>query len=110
MVSMEWDKFLMEEWISDIMEPINQASVNHSRFYFIHIGNKNSLNHRPIDQFNGKFSLPSLPKSLIPHQHKFHKQMSSIFISSHHVEFINKSIPTETVYKEEDDVLSLICL
>jgi hypothetical protein len=88
------------------MEPINQTSVNCSRYYFIHIGNKNRLHHHPIDQFNGKFSIPSFPKSLIPRQRKLHKEISSILISSHPDECINKSVPTKTVYKEADDALN----
>ena len=53
-IKSEWDKFILEEKLHDVMEAVNQTSISGQRHFFINIGDKKMLNHRPIDQFNGK--------------------------------------------------------
>jgi hypothetical protein len=59
----EWDKFIAEENLQDVMEMVNKTTVDHKKYYFIHYGMKNKPQHRPIDQFNGTMPQPSKKKS-----------------------------------------------
>jgi hypothetical protein len=53
-VKAEWEKFIIEENLSSLMEGANQTFVEEGRHFFINIGSKERLGHRPIDQFNGR--------------------------------------------------------
>jgi hypothetical protein len=55
----EWDKFIVEEKLQNIMETVNRSSIMHSMYYFINYGKKNNLTHRPIDQFDSKHPMQS---------------------------------------------------
>jgi hypothetical protein len=53
-VKSEWDKFLVEERLENLTEAVNQASIRGQRHFFINLGEKKMLYHRPIEEFNGK--------------------------------------------------------
>jgi hypothetical protein len=50
-----WDKFVHEERLQDLMEVPNRTQVGNDRYFFINLGDKKLLSHRPGEQFNGKF-------------------------------------------------------
>jgi hypothetical protein len=78
----EWEKFAVEQNLSDIIETSATATyVNRSRHYFIHYGHKDQLYHRPIDQFNGKAPQTSSFNVLGTKQKKLHKEISSLLLS-----------------------------
>jgi len=52
--SSEWDEFLVEERLDNLMEAVNQTSICGQRHFFINLGDKKMLYHRPIEEFNGK--------------------------------------------------------
>jgi hypothetical protein len=54
MVKKEWDMFIVENDLQDIMEGVNQTSVDHLKTLFGNYVNKGKLRHRPIDQFGTK--------------------------------------------------------
>jgi hypothetical protein len=41
----EWDKFILEENLSNIMETVNRTSVARKKYYFINYGKKAKLIH-----------------------------------------------------------------
>ncbi len=53
-IQSEWEKFIVEEHLFDLVETLNRTAVSGKRYYFVHFGLKENLQHRPIDQFNGK--------------------------------------------------------
>jgi hypothetical protein len=55
----EWDKFIIEESLFETVETLNQTALSGKRYYFVHIGKKENLQQRPIDQFNGKKLKPT---------------------------------------------------
>jgi len=49
----QWDLFIVQEKLQEIMETVNKSSIS-QRFFFINYGNRRALFHKPIDQFKGK--------------------------------------------------------
>ncbi len=61
------------------METITKTSVSHTKYYFVHYGEKSLLKHHPIDHFNGNMPKPSKEIVHLHHlQHKFHKKLSQL--------------------------------
>jgi hypothetical protein len=82
-VQAEWEKFLLEHNLQDIMETDNRSSVMHSKHYFINYGNKAKLSHCPIDQYDTKGQIKARPLIIIVQQQKFHRQVSKALVSAH---------------------------
>ena len=78
-VTAEWDKFILEEGLEDLMESVNKTKLH----YFINIGAKSMLRHRPIDQFSEKFELKEFAGYLSARQRRLHKELSEVLISLH---------------------------
>jgi hypothetical protein len=76
-VMAEWDQFIVEERLVDLMEPVNKTKKN----YFINIGDKKMLSHRPIDQFSDQFELKDFAGYLCARQRRLHKELSEMLIS-----------------------------
>ena len=74
-VKAEWDKFIVEEQLSDFTETVNITSVSNKRYYFVNFGRKGKMEHRPIEQFNGKktkvkaMRLAEHPQALVRYAH-----------------------------------------
>ena len=68
------------------METVNQSSVSGQRHFFINVGDKSRLTHRPIDQYNGKVKQRHFRTYLSARQRKLHKEISEIVVSSRHPE------------------------
>jgi len=64
-VQAEWEKFLLEHNLQDIMETDNRSSVMHSKHYFINYGNKAKLSHCPIDWYDTKGPIKARPLIII---------------------------------------------
>ena len=96
-VQVEWERFIVEEKLQDIMESVNRTSVGRSKFYFINYGKKDRLYHRPIDQFLSKKPLKAKQLFIIERQQKFHRQVSKALVATR---FYNIS---EKEKKEEAD-------
>jgi hypothetical protein len=79
----EWEKFIVEEKLQNIMETVNRSSVMRSKYYFINYGKKNKLTHRPIDQFDSKHPMQSKQLFIIDRQQKFHRQVSKTLLAAH---------------------------
>ncbi len=84
-VKAEWDKFIEEEQLSDFTESLNITSVSNKRFYFVNFGRKGKMEHRPIDQFNGKKRQVKVA-GLAEHQSKLHKRLYDMLMSLRHEE------------------------
>jgi len=50
-VKKEWEMFIVEHDLQEIMEGINPTSVDRKKIQFINYGRRAKLRHRPIDQF-----------------------------------------------------------
>jgi hypothetical protein len=78
-VQAEWDKFILEEDLGDIMETVNRTTVTTTagkrKAYFINYGNKKRLRHAPIDQIGSKQLF------IIDRQQKFHRQVSNAVLA-----------------------------
>jgi hypothetical protein len=97
-VQNEWEKFILEENLQDVMESINQTSVMRSKYYFINYGRKVRLHHQPIDQFSSKHPLKAKPLFIIERQQKFHQQLSKALVAT------RRYNPTAKKEKEEDSI------
>jgi hypothetical protein len=82
-VQAEWEKFILEHNLQDIMETVNWSSVIHSKYYFINNGNKTKLSHSPIDQCDAKWPIKARSLVIIEQQQKFHCQVSKALVSAH---------------------------
>ena len=80
-VKSEWDKFILEEKLGDLMETVNKTSISGQRHFFINIGDKKRLNHRPIDQFSGKVKQQYFGAYVSTRQRKLHKELSEMLLS-----------------------------
>jgi hypothetical protein len=76
-VKAEWDKFINEQGLSSLLEPINQTSISNKRHYFIHFGRREKLAHHPIDQLKG---IQRKRIRIVDCQCKFHKQISEMLM------------------------------
>lgn len=86
-VTTEWEKFIEEEQLSNIMENVNKTKVARTAYYFINYGKKENLFHRPIDQFNGVISKPRKGTSnLKVYQRSFHKKLSDVALGFRNAE------------------------
>jgi len=78
-VQAEWEKFILEEDLGDIMESVNRTTVNTDvgkrKAYFINYGNKARLKHIPKDQLTSK------QLHIIDRQLKFHRQVSKAIVA-----------------------------
>ncbi len=83
-IKSEWDKFILEEKLHDVMEAVNQNSISSQHHFFINIGDKRMLNHCPIYQFNGKVKQQPFGAYLSAWHQKLHKDISEILVSLHH--------------------------
>ncbi len=83
-IKSEWDKFILEKKLHDVMEAVNQTLISGQCHFFINIGDKKMLNHHPIDQFNGKVKEQHFGAYLSAQQQKLHKDISEILVSLHH--------------------------
>ena len=101
-VQAEWDRFIVEEKLQEIMETVNRTSVMRSKYYFINYGKKNKLNHRPIDQFDAKHAIKARQLFIINRQQKFYHQVSKTLLASHH------AYEKSTCDEEIDDDVSLV--
>jgi hypothetical protein len=103
-VTTEWDKFIDEQNLGDIMETINKSSISHNSYYFIHYGKRSNLSHHPIDQYNGRISKPSMDSAALRVYHySFHKKLSNMVISFCAVEQPVESLP---VHQDDDSISS----
>ena len=103
-VQLEWDKFIQEEKLANIMEAVNRTSVSRTRYYFVNYGQKDRLFHRPIDQFNGRMSKPLKgAANLATRQRKFHKQLSNMLLSlrSADQQYAMKSSAEEVIFSSD---------
>jgi hypothetical protein len=107
-VAAEWDMFLVEEKLTDILEPVNRTVVGGQRHYFINIGSKKELSHPPIHQFNGKIAnRPNFGTYLAVRQRKLRKSLSDMCLSlrvydeSHRV-ITSKEVIIEDMAQEYD--------
>jgi len=73
-VSVEWEKFFIEQNLLYLVDGINRTAVSGCRYFFINFGSKSKLQHRPIDQYNGKVKLSKVGIYLSAHQRKLHKK------------------------------------
>jgi len=58
-VKAEWKKFIIEESLSSLIEEVDQTYEQGQMHFFINIEMKERLEHRPIDQFNGRVTKKS---------------------------------------------------
>ena len=107
-VAAEWDMFLVEEKLTDILEPVNRTVVGGQRHYFINIGSKKELSHPLIHQFNGKIAnRPNFGTYLAVRQRKLRKSLSDMCLSlrvydeSHRV-ITSKEVIIEDMAQEYD--------
>jgi hypothetical protein len=83
-IQCEWEKFVVEQNLSDIMETsVSITAVNCFRYYFIHYGPKDQLHHQPIDQYNGKSAPTSSFYFLPAKQKRLHKEIKNLLLSMH---------------------------
>ena len=80
-VKAEWDKFIIEQKLFDLVEGINQTAVSNKWHFFINFGSKARLQHRPIDQFNGRVKMSNVGTYLSTRQRKLHKKISHILLN-----------------------------
>jgi hypothetical protein len=73
----EWDKFIHEQSIEDIAEPITHTTITKKKHWFINIGRKEKLQQIALDQFNGRKLLVK-PLEMVSFQKKFHKQLAEL--------------------------------
>jgi hypothetical protein len=74
-VKAEWDKFIIEQKLFDLVEGINQTAVSNKWHFFINFGSKARLQHRPIDQFNGRVKIAKVGTYLSTRQRKLRKRI-----------------------------------
>lgn len=77
----QWELFIVQERLTRMMETINRTSISGSKYFFINIGNKEKLEHRPLDQFNGRKPTPSKVFDISARRRKFHQQLSDALLS-----------------------------
>ncbi len=77
----EWDKFIIEESLFETVETLNQTALSGKRYYFVHIGKKENLQHHPIGQFNEKKLKPTKKILLKDRQSKFHKHLGDMLLT-----------------------------
>ena len=102
----EWDKFIIEQELGDIMETITRTQVGDKMHYFINYGNKSLLTHIPAAQFNGEKEGPSRIVDLPLRQHRFHRKVSQLMtvqLSSSKVALKNEEA---VVFDNEESVCS----
>ena len=80
-VKKEWEMFIVEHDLQEIMEGINQTSVVRNKIQFINYGRRAKLRHRPIDQF-GIAALKKRQLYIIDLQQKFHRQVSKVVVAA----------------------------
>jgi hypothetical protein len=80
-VKKEWEMFIVEHDLQEIMEGINQTSVDRNKIQFINYGRRAKLRHRPIDQF-GIAALKKRQLYIIDLQQKFHRQVSKVVVAA----------------------------
>jgi len=100
-VKAEWDKFIHEERLQDLMEVPNRTQVGNDRYFFINLGDKKLLSHRPGEQFNGKFLEKGLTY-ISTRQRKLHKVLSEILIPLRH-KAVNYMKEVEEAVKDVSD-------
>ena len=105
----EWENFVIEENLKEVMETtVTVTSVDRSRYYFIHYGNKDNLQHRPIDQFNGNVLQPISFGFLAARQQKLHKQVSNVLLSMRKTDTFDTSVAAEEAAEAEESFLDNI--
>jgi len=77
----EWELFIFQERLQDIMDVVNRSSVSRSEYFFIHNGKKEKLSHCPIDQFNGNRLWLKKNIFITARQKKFHQKVSDMLLS-----------------------------
>jgi hypothetical protein len=80
-VKAEWEKFVIEENLCNLIEGVNQTSISGMKHFFINIGGKERLRHRPIDQFNGRATRRQVGAYLSVRQRKLHKTLSETLLN-----------------------------
>jgi hypothetical protein len=78
----EWERFMVEQKLSDTMETVNQSYVDRDRLLFINFGDKKALNHCPRKQFDGRVMGQHYTGAyLAARQRRLHKDISEIILS-----------------------------
>ena len=77
----QWELFIVQERLTRMIETVNRTSISGSKYFFINIGNKEKLEHRPLDQFNGRKPTPSKVFDISARRRKFHQQLSDALLS-----------------------------
>ena len=104
----EWERFMVEQKLSDTMETVNQSYVDRDRLLFINFGDKKALNHCPRKQFDGRVMGQHYTGAyLAARQRRLHKDISEIILSlewpKECKELYEKAEEEQEVEKESED-------
>ncbi len=78
----EWERFMVEQKLSDTMETVNKSHVDRDRLLFTNFGDKKALNHCPRKQFDGRVMGQHYTGAyLAARQQRLHKDISENILS-----------------------------
>lgn len=102
-VKAEWDAFVVEEGLGDVLEPVNISLVSGKRYPFINLGSRKNLRHTPNYQFNGKADMPKFGAYLGARQRKLCKSLSDMVLTLRVYDESHKVLASKEVSEEAEE-------